>query len=157
MIRNALLVGLAVMALVACEGTSTGEKAESIPVESNIQGGYGPLKVNLTTEMSPVALNLRAEHGVDASAAGRWNTYRATLSRAGTVVGSAEFHVNYTGGAEGQMGAAYQVKTMLITPIGESGEYDLVVTPVKPNEVKLTNTRIEIRRNVQLPPPGRNN
>lgn len=155
--RKAFWAGLVVCALVGCEGTATGQKAGTHPVEINIQGGYGPIKLSLTTDMSPVAINLNAGHGVDPSAAGKWNTYRATLSRAGVVVGSAEFHMNYTGGAEGQPGSAYQVQTMLITPIGDAGDYDFVVTPVKPNEFKLTDAKIEVRRNVQLPPPGRNN
>ncbi len=157
MIRKSLLLAFAALALLACEGTSTGEKAESIAVDINAQGGYGPIKVNLTQAMSPVALNLRAEHGIDASQAGEWNAYRITLTRAGALVDSADFSINYTGTADGQMGVAYQVKTMLIVPIGDAGDYDLVVTPTKPNTVKITSAKVEIRRNVQMPPPGRKN
>lgn len=141
----------AALLLLGCEGVMTGAAVESVAVEAEADGGFKPLRLTLTAEMSPVALNLRAEHGSEPHEMGRWNRYRATLSRAGTAVASGEFNINNTATPDG-VTAPYAVQTMLITRIGESGEYELTIRPVKPVEVALKGVRVEVRRNVQEPP-----
>ena len=44
-----------------------------------------------------------------------------------------------------------QAITMLVQRVEESGEYALAIKPVKAVEVALQNTRVEVRRNVQMP------
>jgi hypothetical protein len=137
--------------LAGCEGVMTGMPVESIAIEADAEGGYKPLPLVLTADMSPIALNLRAEHGSAPHEMGKWNHYRATLSRSGAIVASGEFNINNTATPDG-VPAPYAVQTMLITRIGESGKYELTIRPVKPVEVVLKGVRVEVRRNVKEPP-----
>jgi hypothetical protein len=150
MIRNSFLLALvaAVLFIAGCDGVATGEKAQIIPVTENAGGGYGPIPVTLTMEMSPIAMNFRAQHGVSPAEAGKWNTYRASLTKGGKEIAGTQFNINYTGGSEGQMGASTILQNMLTARPDESGDYELTITPTKPIEVKLSNTQIEVRRNV---------
>jgi hypothetical protein len=136
--------------LFGCEGTSTGTKAESITLQSDGKGGYAPVKIKLTPDMSPVALNFRAEHGINASEFGKWNRYKATIGQNGTVLSSGEFNFNYTGTADSQPGSASQVQTMMMFTFNETGEFDLTITPVKPIEVVVSNAKAEVRKNIQV-------
>ena len=70
---------LLIAVLAACDGIVTGEKASSEVVTETANGGYGPITLSLTPQMSPVAINLRVEHGINAVDAGKWNAYLATL------------------------------------------------------------------------------
>lgn len=132
-----------------CDGVATGEKALSVEVAEAVNGGYGPIKLALTPQMSPVALNLRAEHGISAASAGKWNSYLATLTFNGREVAASKFKINYSGDADGQAGAPYALQNMLTAKVAEAGDYELTVVPIKPNDVKLTNVRVEMRRNVE--------
>lgn len=143
----ACLLGLAVLG--GCDGVATGEKAYSEPVTEAANGGYGPIKLSLTPEMSPVAVNLRAEHGINATDAGKWNSYLATLTFNGREVAASKFNVNYTGTVDGQPGAPYILQNMLTAKVVEGGDYELNVVPIKPNDIKLLNVRVEMRRNVE--------
>lgn len=135
--------------LMGCDGVATGEKAYSEAVTESANGGYGPIKLSLTPQMSPVALNLRAEHGIGPTDAGKWNTYFATLRFNGREVAASKFNINYSGSADGQPGAPYTLQNMLTAKIVEAGEYELTVVPIKPNDIKLTSVRVEMRRNVE--------
>jgi hypothetical protein len=95
-----------------------------------------------------VAINLRAEHGISPADAGKWNTYLATLRYDGREVAVSKFNINYPGSVDGQPGAPYTLQNMLTAKITETGDYELTVVPVKPNDIKLTNVRVEMRRNV---------
>ncbi len=136
--------------LLGCEGTVTGTKAESIVLLSDGSGGYAPVKINLKPEMSPVALNFRGEHDIDASSSGKWNRYRATLAKGGVVLSTGEFNFNYTGGGDGQPGAPYQVQTMMMFTFNETGEFELTIKPIKSVEVTVRNARAEVRQNIQV-------
>ncbi len=142
-----LAVPLAVF-LGACDGIATGEKAQTIPVTANSNGGYGPITITLTPEMAPVAMNFRVQHGIDPAEVGKWNAYRASVTKGGQEIAGAEFKINYTGGSESQPGAAFILQNMLTARPGEAGDYELTITPTKPVEVKLTSTQVEVRRNV---------
>jgi hypothetical protein len=136
--------------VAACEGTSTGTKAESINLQADGSGGFQAVKVKLSADMSPVALNFRAEHGVNAGEAGKWNRYEAAISQNGNVLRTGQFNFNYTGSADAQPGANYQVQTMMMFTFNEAGEFDVVIKPVKPIEVAVSNAKLEVRKNIQV-------
>lgn len=146
-----LAAACAAFLLTACEGIFTGTEAETRPLEADAGGGYQPVTLQLTVEMSPVALNFRAEQGNHPHEMNRWNAYQASLSRGGQVVASRDFNVNYTGTVDMSPAHPELVVTMLTHRVAESGEYTLVIRPLKPAEVTLQNPRLEVRRNVQLP------
>ncbi|MEQ1515718.1 MAG: hypothetical protein ABL931_04420 [Usitatibacteraceae bacterium] len=140
---------LVITVLGGCDGVATGEKAYSESVTEAANGGYGPIKLALSPQMSPVAVNLRAEHGINPSDAGKWNTYMATLTLNGREVAASKFNINYAGTADGQPGAPYILQNMLTAKVAEAGDYELSVVPIRPNAIKLTNVRVEMRRNVE--------
>ncbi len=150
-IRNAFILPLlaGMLAMAGCDEIATGEKAQSLAVSENDAGGYGPAALSLTPDMAPVALNFRAEHGDDPAEVGKWNSYRATLSLGGQEVAAGQFNINHTGTLDAPQGSPYLLKNMLTVHPAEAGEYELVITPTKPVEVKLSGTRIEVRRNVR--------
>jgi hypothetical protein len=144
-----IAVGLLLVATFAgCDGVATGEKAFSESVTESANGGYGPVRLSLTPQMSPVAVNLRAEHGINATDAGKWNTYLGTLTLNGREVAASKFNINYAGTSDGQVGAPYILQNILTAKIIEAGDYELMIVPTKPNDFKLTSARVELRRNV---------
>lgn len=145
-----LAVACAALLLTACEGIFTGTEAETLPLAPE-GGGYRPVTLQLTVEMSPVALNFRAEQGNHPHEMSKWNAYQASLSRGGQVVASRDFNVNYTGTVDMPPAHPELVITMLTHRVAESGEYTLAIRSLKPTEVDLRNPRLEVRRNVQLP------
>ena len=148
--RLPFVLGLLLAAVVGgCDGVATGDKVYSEPVAETADGGYGPITLALTTQMSPVAINLRTEHGISGVDAGKWNSYLATLKFNGREVAASKFNINYPGEVDGQPGAPYTLKNMLTARIAEAGDYVLTVVPVKPNAIKLINVRVEMRRNVE--------
>lgn len=150
-IRSLLIPTLmaAALAMAGCDELATGEKLQSVSVSENEAGGYGPVLLALTPEMSPVAINFRAEHGDDPAEIGKWNAYRAALSKDGQEVASGQFNINRTGTTDAPQGAPYLLHNMLTVRPSEAGDYELVITPIKPVEVRLTATQIEVRRNVR--------
>lgn len=144
-----LPVAALLIALGGCEGIMTGEEVETLPLTENSDGGYGPVTITLMPDMSPIALNFRAEHGSDPSELNHWNSYLATLSRDGREVAAGEFNINHTGSEDSPMGAPYIMRTMLTAWPEQPGDYTLTITPTKPVEVKLMRTQIELRRNVR--------
>lgn len=141
----------ALSALTACEKFATGEEVQSVDVSENEDGGYGPVRLALTPEMSPVAINFHARHGDDPSELDKWNSYRANLSRNGQTVAVGLFNLNHTGTIDSPRGSTYLAQNMLTLNPREPGDYELVITPTKPIEVKFTDTQVEVRRNVQEP------
>ena len=148
----AALAALCAMVLLgACEGIFTGTAAGSILLEVDAGGGFNPVALKLTTDMSPVSLNFHADLGNNPHETGKWNGYQASLSRNGRVVASRPFNVSYTGTIDLPPAHPAQVITMLIQRVEESGEYTLSIKSLKAAEVSLQNTRVEVRRNVQVP------
>ena len=142
-----LLTALLVMA--GCDGLTTGDKVLSLPLKENDTGGYGPVTLSLSPDMSPVAINFRAEHGGDPAEIGKWNAYRATLSKDGQTIASGEFNLNHTGTPDTPQGSPYLLRNMLTAWPREAGNYELDITPMQPVEVKLSDARVEVRRNVR--------
>lgn len=150
--RTVFAMVLAGFGLAGCEGVVTGEREIVIPVTADDSGAYGPVTITLSPEMSPIAINLKAQHGDDPAEVGKWNTYHATLSRNGSVVVEGVFNINHTGTPDTPMGATYVTQTMLRVMSPEAGDYDLRIVPAKPLEIKLTHTEVEVRRNVRIGP-----
>jgi hypothetical protein len=149
--RNFLILPLltAALTLTGCEEIFTGEKADAVTVSENDAGGYGPVRLTLTPDMAPVAINFRAEHGDDPAELGKWNSYRVTLSLDGQQVAAGQFNVNHTGSVDAPQGSPYLIENMLVAYPAVAGEYELAITPAKPPEVKLRGIQIQVRRNVQ--------
>ncbi|NWG39751.1 MAG: hypothetical protein HXY27_07280 [Hydrogenophilaceae bacterium] len=143
---------LAAFVLAGCEGVTTGERDFQIPVAASEDGSFGPVLIKLSPDMSPVAINFKAQHGDDPAEIGKWNSYRASLSRNGSVVASGSFNINHSGTIDSPMGATYVTQTMLKVMSPETGEYELHILPLKPVEVTLTHTEIEVRKNIQTAP-----
>lgn len=150
-IRNIFIPALAAaaLAMAGCDELATGEKVQSLSVSENEAGGYGPVLLTLTPDMSPVAINFRAEHGDDPAEIGKWNSYRAALHKDGQEVASGQFNLNRTGTTDAPQGSPYLLHNMLTVSPSEAGDYELVITPTQPVEVRLTATQIEVRRNVR--------
>lgn len=150
-IRDFLIPSLVTAALVmsGCDGLTTGDKVQSIPVKENGTGGYGPVTLTLSPDMSPVAINFRAEHGDDPAEIGKWNAYRATLSKDGQDIATGQFNINHTGTLDSPQGSPYLLRNMLTAWPHEAGHYELNISPTKPVEVKLSDARVEVRRNVR--------
>jgi hypothetical protein len=136
--------------LLGCEGTVTGTKALTVPLQAETSGAFAPIKITLTPDMSPVALNFRAEQTLAPSEAGKWNRYSATLSQNGNVRAQGEFNFNYTGAGDTPQGSTEQTQTMMMFTLAESGEFDLAITPIKVIEVTVKNARLEARKNIQV-------
>lgn len=139
----------ALLVLAGCEKFATGEAVQSVAVSENGAGGYGPVVLTLTPDMSPVAINFHAEHGDDPSELDKWNSYHATLSKDGQTVAIGQFNVNHSGSIDLPQGSRYIARNVMTLRPSEAGDYELVITPTKPIEVKLSDTQVEVRRNVQ--------
>ena len=149
LILCAVAVGLVAL-LLGCEGTVTGTKALTVPLQGETSGAFVPIKISLTPDMSPVALNFRAEQTLAPSEAGKWNRYSATLSQNGNIRAQGEFNFNYTGSGDTSQGSTEQTQTMMMFTLAESGEFDLTIKPVKAIEVTVKNARLEARKNIQV-------
>lgn len=149
--RMFIIPALAAAALImaGCEKFSTGEAAQTLAVSENERGGYGPVRVELAPEMSLVAINFHARHGDNPAELGKWNSYRVILSRNGQDIATSQFNLNHTGSVDSPQGARYLLQNMLTLNPAEAGEYELVIIPTKVPEMKLYDTQIEVRRNVQ--------
>jgi hypothetical protein len=143
----------AVLALVGslgagCDALFTGEKVARFALTPRADGGFAPLTIALGPEMNPVALNLRAEYAASPTEAGRWNTYRATLTRAGAPVASREFRINNTSDPQSPV-AQVIVHTMLVVDVEGVGDYVLAIDPLAPPAVTLDKPHVELRRNIR--------
>ncbi len=156
--RGVAVLGVVAGLLAGCEGTITGTEVTNValqPAEPPTQrGDYAPVKLNLSTDMNPVAINFRADFSQDATEFGKWNTYRVALTHNGNTVASRNMNVNHPqsnsqGDAPPPTGT---VHTLFITDLQSSGEFELTITPVNAVVVTLKDARVDVRRNVARPP-----
>ena len=148
---GAFAASICLAALVAaCEGLFTGESVARFALAPAPGGGFAPLRVTLGPEMNPLALNLAGEIPASAGEAGKWNTYRATLSYAGKALASNNFTVNNTG-TEFSQSVQVMAKTMLILDVTEIGDYDLSIEPVGPVLVTVNKAQLELRKKIVRP------
>lgn len=131
----------------ACDGLFTGEQVARFPLQSG-PGGYAPLTLSLGPEMNPAALNFAAGYAANATEAGKWNRYRATLSRNGKPVASAEFTVNNTSDPISPTAQTLS-KTMLIVDVTEVADYVLSIEGIGTPAVTLESPQVELRRNIR--------
>jgi hypothetical protein len=136
-----------------CDALFTGEKVARFPLTAETAGGYVPLTITLGPDMNPVALNLQAEYAASATEAGKWNSYRATLTKSGAPVGTGDFRINNT---SDPMSPSAQVvsRTMIVIDVKEVGDYELKIDALAPAAVTLGKPQVELRRNIRrdLPP-----
>ena len=152
--RSVAVLGMLAGMLVGCEGTTTGQQVASVDLQPADGGAYQPVKVNLSTDMNPVAFNFRADFSQDPSEFGKWNTYRAALTQNGTPVTSRNFNVNHPqtnaqGDAPPPSGT---VHTLFVTDLQGGGEFELTITPLQPVAITLKSPRVEVRKNVARGP-----
>jgi hypothetical protein len=131
----------------ACDGLFTGEQVARFPLQAG-SGGYAPITLSLGPQMNPVALNFAAGYAASATEAGKWNRYRATLSRDGKTVASAEFTINNTSDPNSP-NAQVLSKTMLIVDVTEVADYSLAIEGVGVLAVTLESPQVELRRNIR--------
>lgn len=148
--RNYVIPALVLSLLTAaCDGLFTGEQVARFPLQAR-SGGYAPLTVTLGPDMNPIALNLQAAYAANTAEAGKWNSYRATLRKAGATIATGTFQVNNT---SAPMSESAQVisRTMLTIDVAEVGDYELVIDLTAPLAVTLENAQLELRRNTRRP------
>jgi hypothetical protein len=143
--------------LTACEGVMTGTEVARVPLqaaEGGPAGAYAPVKLDLGPDMNPVAINFRADFTQDPAEFGKWNTYRASLSRDGKVIVARTFNVNHPTANPDNAAPppTASVNTLFIVDVQSGGEYELTLTPVSPVAIVLNNAQVDARRNVQRPP-----
>jgi hypothetical protein len=157
-LRSAVFLFLVVAGLLAgCEGVTTGTEIARLPLqaaEGGSPGAYVPVKFTLSSEMNPVAFNFRADFTQNPDNFGKWNTYRVTLTRGGTMVASRTINVNHPqSSAEGNAPPPSSViYTLFYVDVQSAGEHELTITPVSPVAITLNNAQADARRNVQRPP-----
>jgi hypothetical protein len=142
---------MAVLSLTGCDALLGGEEVARIPLKRNADGGYVPVRIRLSADMSPVAFTLladfawgkREEHG-------RWNTYRVTLRGSNGTTRSEEFHVNSPEAppVASSPPPSSLVQPMLLVDIPADGEYEIEVAVVKPAEVTLEGEQLGVRMHV---------
>jgi hypothetical protein len=144
--------------LAGCEGVVTGKEVARVPlqtVEGGATGAYVPVRFSLSPDMNPIAINFRADFTQNPAEYGKWNTYRATLSKDGAVVATRSFNVNHPS-APGPDSApsppTQSIHTLFYVDVQGAGEHELTVTPTSPVTVTLKDAQVDARRNVQRPP-----
>lgn len=147
--------------LAGCEGVVTGTEIARVPLQAaessagGAAGSYAPVKFVLSPEMNPVAVNFRADFTQHPAEYGKWNTYRATLTRGGTVIAARSFNVNHPAAAGPDSSLPppnAAIHTLFYVDVQSAGEYELTITTVTPVVVTLSNAQADARRNVQRPP-----
>jgi hypothetical protein len=150
--RRGAVIGVVALAglvgLAGCDGLFTGDSVARFPLTQSATGGYAPIRVSLGPEMNPVALNLHVEYAASATEAGKWNSYRAVLTRAGAPIASREFRVNNT---SDPMSPSAQVvsTTMLVMDVKEVADYELAIEATAPVAVTLIKPQLELRKNIR--------
>jgi len=143
-----MLAGL----LGGCDALFTGEKVARFPLKAEPAGGFATVTLTLGPDMNPVALNLQAEYAANASEAGKWNAYRATLSRAGAPVASGDFRVNNTSDPLSPSAQVFS-RTMLVVDVRDVGDYELKIDAAAPVAVTIDKPQLELRRNIRRDAP----
>jgi hypothetical protein len=146
-----LLVAAACVMLVACEGLVSGDQASTHALTQNADGGFEPITLDLTPEMTPVAINFKGMTVANLAENSRWNTYDARLAHGDTVVATKTVTINNTGAGNHPQGGAF-AHTLFFVTIPEAGEYRLTLEPARPREITIEEPSIEVRRNTQPPP-----
>lgn len=153
---GAAVLGLgAILSLLAgCEGTTTGQPIANVALQPGEGNSYAPVKLNVTTDMNPIAVNFRADFSDNFNDFGKFNVYRVALSHGGNVVESRSFNVNHPqtrplsgDNSDRPPPSAGYVRTVFTTDVQASGEYEITITAVQ-RDITISNASVEVRRNV---------
>lgn len=150
-LARTLLLALLLAPLAGCEGLVTGDQAVTHALTPNDDGSFGPVKLELTPEMNPVAVNFKGSTIAHPNESSRWNTYAARLSRDGTTIASANVTINNTGTRDNDHGGPF-AHTLFFVTVPEAGDYELTLDLARPKEITIEAPTIEIRRNTQPAP-----
>lgn len=148
--RRALLAA-ALLPLAACEGVLTGQQVSTQALSQNEDGSFAPVRVDLTPEMNPVAINFKGVTIAHPNESARWNSYAAALTRGSAIIASSSFDINNPGTRDNDHGGPF-VRTLFFVTVPEAGTYELSITLTKPKEITIQDASIEVRRNTQPPP-----
>jgi hypothetical protein len=153
--RGARRARLACCALIfllgGCEGLFTGSRESVHDLAQGDDGSFAPVKLDLNPDMNPVAFNLRGSTLASHTEMDRWNSYRATLSLNGAPIATGSFNINNPGTNQMPQGGDF-AHTMLIVSVPQAGNYELSIMVAKPKEITIESPKLEVRRNVELPP-----
>lgn len=148
------VLGFFLSLFAGCEGTTTGQQIANVALQPGEGNSYAPVKLNLNTDMNPIAVNFRADFSDNPDDFGKFNVYRVALSRDGNVVESRSFNVNHpqTQPLHGDTSdrpppATGYVRTVFTTDVQASGEYELTITAVQ-KAMTVSNASVDVRRNV---------
>jgi hypothetical protein len=153
-----VVLGFLLSLFAGCEGVTTGTEVVRLPLQTEANSSFAPVKLPLDTAMNPLSINFRADFTQNPEDFGEHNTYRAQLSKDGNVVATKTFNVNHpqTQKPQGDSGnnappPTSTVHTLFITDIAAGGEYELTITALK-KAITLNGPTVDVRRNVQRPP-----
>ena len=142
---------LSCLFVTGCEGLFTGARESKHPLAQAADGGFAPVKLQLSPDMNPIALNIHGSTISSSAENGLYNTYRATLSRNGQSIAAETFHINHPGSGRSDQGGPFR-KTMMFATVTQSGEHEVTIVAVKPKEITIEQPMLEVRRNTQPPP-----
>ena len=145
------LLLLPCLIVAGCEGLFTGTRDSKHPLAQAADGGFAPVKLRLSPDMNPIALNIHGSTITSSAENGLFNTYSATLSLNGQTVAAGTFHINHPGSRSSDQGSVFR-KTILFATVAQSGEHELSIVPSKPKEITIEAPMLEVRRNTQPPP-----
>ncbi|MPZ42710.1 MAG: hypothetical protein GEV05_04745 [Betaproteobacteria bacterium] len=151
MMRARLACAALVLLLAGCEGLFTGARESVHTLMQGDDGSFAPVRLDLDPDMNPIAFNLRGTTVAAYAEMDRWNSYRATLSLDGAPIATGSFNINNPGTNQMPQGGDF-AHTMLIVSVPQAGNYELSVLVAKPKEITIESPRLEVRRNVELPP-----
>jgi hypothetical protein len=150
--RRARLACCALALLLAgCEGLFTGSRESVHTLTQGDDGSFGPVQLELNPDMNPVSFNLRGSTVASHTEMDRWNSYRATLSLNGAPIATGSFNIHNPGTNQMPQGGDF-AHTMLIVSVPQAGNYELSIMVAKPREITIESPKLEVRRNVELPP-----
>jgi hypothetical protein len=143
--------------LSGCEGVVSGTEVARVALQAadgGPAGRYAPVTFTLSPQMSPVAVNFRTDFTMNVTEAGKWNTYRATLSKDGNVIAARNFNVNHPASSPDNSPPAptSAIHTLFYVDVQSAGDYEVAIVPVTPVAVTLKDAQVDARRNVQRPP-----
>lgn len=144
-------VAAILLSLVACEGALTGQHVATLPLTQNEDGSFASVKLDLTPDMNPVAINFKGMTIAHPNESARWNSYTANLTRNGASIASASFQINNPGTRDNDHGGPF-ARTLFFVTASESGEYELTIAVSRPKEITIQEPSVEVRRNTQPPP-----
>lgn len=150
-IARSTAVAAALLALAACEGVVTGQQVSTQPLTQNEDGSFEPVRLQLSPEMNPVAINFKGTTIAHPNESERWNAYVANLARNGASIASSSFNINNPGTRDNDHGGQF-AQTLFFVTVPEAGEYELTLGVTKPKEITIQSPTLEVRRNTQPAP-----